>query len=50
MKTHGIGRNHPCPYGSAKKFKHCCLGTESSTAFDHGAAGISETLRSALEG
>jgi SEC-C motif len=21
----GIGRNDPCPCGSGKKFKHCCL-------------------------
>ncbi len=50
MKTHGIGRNEPCPCGSGKKFKHCCLGKENSTTSGHGAAGISETLRSALEG
>jgi len=50
MKTSGIGRNDPCPCGSGKKFKHCCLGKENSTASGHGAAGISETLRSALEG
>lgn len=50
MKTPGIGRNDPCPCGSGKKFKHCCLGKESSTAPGHGATGISEALRSALEG
>ena len=50
MKTPGIGRNDPCPCGSGKKFKHCCLGKESSKASGHGAAGISETLRSELEG
>jgi hypothetical protein len=22
----GVGRNDPCPCGSGKKFKHCCLG------------------------
>jgi uncharacterized protein len=22
----GVGRNHPCPCGSGKKFKNCCLG------------------------
>ena len=44
MKTSGIGRNDPCPCGSGKKFKHCCLGKTSS------AAGMSETLRKALEG
>ncbi len=24
-----VGRNDPCPCGSGKKFKHCCLGRES---------------------
>lgn len=23
-----IGRNEPCPCGSGKKFKKCCMGTE----------------------
>ncbi len=23
--SHKLGRNSPCPYGSGKKFKHCCL-------------------------
>jgi hypothetical protein len=50
MKTQGIGRNDPCPCGSGKKFKHCCLGKENSTASGHGAAGMSESLRKALEG
>lgn len=49
MKTSGIGCNDPCPCGSGKKFKYCCLGKESGTASGHGAAGISETLRTALE-
>jgi hypothetical protein len=50
MKTQSIGRNDPCPCGSGKKFKHCCLGKENSTASSHGAAGMSESLRKALEG
>ena len=25
-----LGRNAPCPCGSGKKYKKCCLGTESS--------------------
>ncbi len=50
MKTSGIGRNDPCPCGSGKKFKYCCLGKESGTASSHGAAGMSESLRKALEG
>jgi hypothetical protein len=24
-----VGRNDPCPCGSGKKFKHCCLGTRA---------------------
>jgi len=26
-----IGRNQPCPCGSGKKYKHCCLVTKQST-------------------
>ncbi|HEV58165.1 MAG TPA: hypothetical protein ENN87_11850 [Phycisphaerales bacterium] len=43
LKTSGIGRNDPCPCGSGKKFKYCCLGKENSTASSHGAAGMSES-------
>ena len=50
MKTPGIGRNDPCPCGSGKKFKHCCLGKENSMASCHGAGVMSELLRKALEG
>ena len=50
MKTQCVGRNDPCPCGSGKKFKHCCLGKENSTSSSHGAAGMPETLRRALEG
>jgi len=24
-QAHKVGRNDPCPYGSGKKFKKCCL-------------------------
>jgi len=27
-----IGRNDMCPCGSAKKYKHCCLGKSSAAA------------------
>ncbi len=49
MKTQSIGRDDPCSCGSGKKFKRCCLDKENSTASNHGTAGMSETLRSALE-
>ena len=50
MKTPTIGRNEPCPCGSGKKFKHCCLDKENGTTSSHGAAGMSEVLREALKG
>lgn len=27
LATHKVGRNDPCPCGSHKKFKRCCLGS-----------------------
>lgn len=29
MHSHKIGRNDPCPCGSGKKFKKCCLNSEN---------------------
>lgn len=26
LRDIGVGRNSPCPCGSGKKFKHCCIG------------------------
>ena len=28
VKTNKVGRNDPCPCGSGKKYKHCCLGKD----------------------
>jgi hypothetical protein len=28
--NHRIGRNDPCPCGSGKKYKKCCLGSEDA--------------------
>ena len=50
MKTPAIGRNDPCPCGSGKKFKHCCLSKKNGTASIYGAGVMSELLRKALEG
>ncbi|MBM9616206.1 SEC-C domain-containing protein [Desulfobulbus rhabdoformis] len=33
-----IGRNHPCPCGSGKKYKHCCLPAERVGAAPQSAA------------
>jgi len=27
-----VGRNHPCPCGSGKKYKHCCLARDEAAA------------------
>jgi hypothetical protein len=43
-----IGRNDPCPCGSGKQFKQCCLGKEESTTSAHAAAAVSDELRQAL--
>ena len=29
--TAKIGRNQPCPCGSGKKYKHCCLATDQAS-------------------
>jgi hypothetical protein len=50
MNTSRTGRNAPCPCGSGKKFKHCCLGRENATPFGHGAPAPSQALREALQG
>jgi len=28
-KQRKIGRNEPCPFGSGKKYKNCCMGKEN---------------------
>lgn len=51
MNASAIGRNDPCPCGSGKKYKRCCLDQHNdTTSSDDGAADVSETLRAALEG
>lgn len=49
MKITSIGRNDPCPCGSGKKFRHCCLGKENGKVSSDGATGMPEILREALE-
>lgn len=29
----GVGRNDPCPCGSGKKYKQCCLNADKKTSF-----------------
>ena len=30
VKSERVGRNDPCPCGSGKKYKHCCLGKDEA--------------------
>ncbi|HLA39492.1 MAG TPA: tetratricopeptide repeat protein [Candidatus Glassbacteria bacterium] len=41
---HNIGRNDPCPCGSGKKYKRCCLPRKSIPLRADSASGISETI------
>lgn len=50
MSALSVGRNDPCPCGSGKKFKHCCLGADNGAMPNQGATSASEALRNALEG
>ncbi len=45
MKKPTLGRNDPCPCGSGRKFKRCCLGTEDT----QDATSTPGTLHEALE-
>lgn len=36
MSNTKIGRNDPCPCGSGKKFKHCCMGRAHNPARELG--------------
>ncbi|GBE48818.1 hypothetical protein BMS3Bbin12_02008 [bacterium BMS3Bbin12] len=50
MKIPVTGRNDPCPCGSGKKFKGCCLGKDGLGTSGRGGTGASAELRQALEG
>ena len=50
MKIPAIGRNDPCPCGSGRKFKNCCLLKQEPLPFGRGAAGTSDDLHQAIEG
>ncbi len=50
MKIPAIGRNDPCPCGSGKKFKKCCLQKQESAPLDRGTAEASEDLHGAMQG
>lgn len=44
-----IGRNHPCPCGSGKKYKHCCLPVRQAGANGSPANQMKISLMAAIE-
>jgi len=48
MKRQAVGRNDPCPCGSGKKYKRCCLEKGAQETLDRGATEASESLRQVL--
>ncbi|MDI6789994.1 MAG: SEC-C metal-binding domain-containing protein [Thermodesulfobacteriota bacterium] len=49
MKNMNIGRNDPCPCGSGKKYKECCLGREDVGPLTTTTADVFAEMRKALE-
>jgi len=45
-----IGRNDPCPCGSGRKYKNCCLEDQGSGSLPEGPAGVFAEIRQALQG
>ena len=45
-----IGRNDPCPCGSGRKYKNCCLEDQGSGLPHEGPAGVFAEIRQALQG
>jgi hypothetical protein len=45
-----IGRNDPCPCGSGRKYKNCCLEDQRTGLPHEGPAGVFAEIRQALQG
>ena len=48
--TMKIGGNDPCPCGSGRKYKNCCLEDQGSGLPHEGPAGVFAEIRQALQG
>jgi len=44
------GRNDPCPCGSGKKYKHCCLGKDNSRRIHNQFEDLKKDLNNAIDG
>ncbi|MCL2789190.1 MAG: SEC-C metal-binding domain-containing protein [Desulfobulbus sp.] len=44
-----IGRNQPCPCGSGRKYKHCCLAAQQAGENDNPANQMKISLMAAIE-
>lgn len=50
MSAERVGRNDPCPCGSGKKYKKCCLERDRQALASRKAQAVAEALREAMEG
>ena len=50
IRDPSVGRNDPCPCGSGRKHKHCCLEEQGSGLHYDSPAGVFAEIRQALEG
>lgn len=49
MKNTDIGRNDPCPCGSGKKYKNCCIGRENTTSPSNAATAVLADIRKEMQ-
>lgn len=49
VPSNKIGRNDPCPCGSGKKYKYCCLNSHQAAIADDNAAGAGDVRMRAAE-
>jgi hypothetical protein len=50
MSANSIGRNDPCPCGSGKKYKKCCLAKDVAAEVQSSGAPVGQSLGEALKG
>lgn len=50
MNNSKVGRNDPCPCGSGKKFKHCCLNLGRDFPSPEPMPGLPDDLRALMDG
>ncbi len=50
MSNSKVSRNDPCPCGSGKKYKQCCLNQDESNSSVNKSGIVSDDIKDAMEG